>query len=110
MAVIEATDKDLRELIYTHDCVIVKYMNEDCHFCKLLAPHFEKLSNDSKYESITFLKIDSGENPIAKSEVGERDMPFFNTFKKGLLIECRSIRTDKELKRLLVKLLRVKSH
>ncbi len=104
MAVREATDNDLRQLIFSHPNVIVKFIDESCSFCKLLAPPFEKFSDDPRYKHILFLRIDSGENLIAKKEVGGNDMPFFNIYKGGRLVECGSIRTEKGVIELLNKL------
>lgn len=104
MLVKEATDHDLRQLIFAHPFVIVKFLDESCTFCKLLAPPYEKFSNNPKYKHILFLRIDSGENPIAKKEIGDNDMPFFNIYKAGRLIECGSFKTEEGVKALLDKL------
>ncbi|MFT2011239.1 thioredoxin family protein [Pontibacter sp. 13R65] len=101
----DATDEDLRQLIFEHNYVIVKYLNEACEYCKLLAPPFEKFSRDGKYSKITFLRVDASENPVARAEVGGKDMPFFNIYKKGFLLDCGCIKTEEGVKELLNKLL-----
>ena len=105
MAVREATDNDLRQLIFNHPNVIVKFLDESCTFCKLLAPPFKKFSEDPRYNHISFLKINSGENPIAKKEIGYNDMSFFNIYKSGRLVECGSVKTEEGVKELLSKLI-----
>jgi thiol-disulfide isomerase/thioredoxin len=110
MPVLHATDDDLRTFIFNNPMVIVKYVKKDCEHCKRIAPHFEKFSNDPKYDRIRFLIADSIQNPVAFREVGERDMPFVSMYKEGLLIECASVKTETEVRALLDKLLTFERH
>jgi thiol-disulfide isomerase/thioredoxin len=101
MPVLHATDNDLRTLIFNNDSVIVKYVKEDCEYCRHLEPFYAQFSEDAMYRDIRFLKVDSGQNPVAQQEVGQKDMPFVSVYKKGLLIECGSVRTEEELRAML---------
>jgi thioredoxin 1 len=40
-------------------CVVIDFFADWCGPCKKLGPEFSQLSNDTKYDNIKFLKVDS---------------------------------------------------
>lgn len=105
MAVIESSDKELRIIIYDRPRVMVKFIDEDCRICKLLAPSFEKFSTDPLYSGVTFLRMHASENPVSSKEVKLSGTPFFATYKHGILIDCSLLSTEAEVESMLGKLL-----
>ncbi|KAH6673981.1 thioredoxin [Plectosphaerella plurivora] len=58
-----------------------------CGPCKAIAPQFVKWSNEEKYSSINFIKIDVDEVPDLSQELGIRAMPTFMVFENGTKAE-----------------------
>jgi thioredoxin-like negative regulator of GroEL len=104
MPVITATDESVREQISNNDCVFVAYISPACNVCRTLMPSIEKIATEPRYENIVFIKIDADENPVAKIEMHEKQLPFVVTYKKGLLIECETISTEYDVAKKLEKL------
>ncbi len=104
MAIVCANDDNLREHIRDHNCVFVTYMTPSCEVCKSLMPSIRLLSQQPDYQNIHFVEIDADENPVAKIEMQEKQLPFVVTYKKGLLIECATVSTEYDVKYKLNKL------
>ncbi len=86
-----ATDTDLRQLIFTHSHVLVKFVDEDCVICKALAPKMTTLANDARYTHVLFLQIDAAENPVAAKEVGFTSAPFVAAYGHARMLYCESV-------------------
>ena len=86
MAVDKATDNEFETNLSSNDKVIVKYYADWCGSCKLFAPKFKRLSNDERFEGITFLDVNAEENEVARKKAGVDNLPFFAAFKGGELI------------------------
>ncbi|HEY4652492.1 MAG TPA: thioredoxin family protein [Pontibacter sp.] len=102
----DASDADLRQLLYKHDYVIVKFIDKDCKVCKELAPTFEEMAGRNDYKDILFLRMDAIENPVSSKEVKFSSAPFIATYKKGLLRDCGLVSTRNEIEDMLARLLR----
>ncbi|MDP3441593.1 MAG: thioredoxin family protein [Ignavibacteria bacterium] len=87
MSVIKSTDADFQNLIATNEKVIVKFFADWCGTCQLLTPKFKRLSEDPEYKDITFLEIDTEENQETRKFAGVDKLPFFATYKNGVLFE-----------------------
>ncbi len=87
MAVELTTDKDFREKLSDHNKVVVKYSADWCGSCRLLAPKYESLSKDKKYDDIAFLDINSDHNPESRELAKLTTLPYFAIFKDGELVE-----------------------
>lgn len=94
MALIQATDSNFNELINQNNKVVVKYYADWCGSCKLFAPKFRRLSEDNRFEDLTFLDINAEQNPEARKIAGVNNLPFFAVFKNGELL--RGEATSKE--------------
>lgn len=92
-----ATDTDLRSLLYQHDRVLVKFIDTECEICKTLAPSFEGFARDPRYKNILFLRMDARENPVSRQEVKFSKAPFIATYKKGVLKDCGIVSTREEM-------------
>lgn len=104
-AITNATDADLRQLVYKREHVIVKFIDKECEICKELAPSFEELAELPQYKDVLFLRMDAKENPVSLQEVRYSRSPFMATYKKGVLLDCGSVSTQEEITDLLSRLL-----
>ncbi|CAN5918440.1 hypothetical protein BH24BAC1_BH24BAC1_07250 [soil metagenome] len=105
MKIIEATDNELRVLIFEHPRVIVKFVSEDCPVCEELSPYYRSCAQSPKYAEITFILMNAAENPVSSKEVALTGTPFFAAYRKGVLIFCSLISTEEGVESVLRKLL-----
>jgi thiol-disulfide isomerase/thioredoxin len=94
MNVITAGDADFKELLEKNENVIVKYYADWCGSCRLFAPKFKRLSGDERFQNVAFLDVNAEKSPEARKAAGVTNLPFFATFKKGVLVE--GVPTGKE--------------
>lgn len=87
MAVEDVTSSNFDEVLKSNDKVVVKYYADWCGSCKLFAPKFRRLSDDERFEGVTFLDINAEVNQDARKKAGVDNLPFFAVFKNGELIE-----------------------
>lgn len=87
MPVLTMSDHDFSLALEQHEKVIVKYYADWCGSCKLFAPKFRRLSDDSRFNGVMFLDVNSETNPEARKLAGVDNLPFFATFRNGELIE-----------------------
>lgn len=107
MTVIQSPNDDLRKFVYDKQYVIVKFHTEDkCPVCDKLTYVFERLSED--YKNITFVQMDSDDNPTAKKLIRKTKKPFIGVYKDGMLVDCGIVSTEKELVHVLNKLPNIK--
>jgi thioredoxin 1 len=105
MAVKEVKDNDqIKQVIYRHDMVIVMYTCGSTPSCRNITYFFQKFSDDPLFKQVVFLSTAAADNPVAEKIVGKTGKPFISIYKKGFLIECSEIRTEKEVLELLDKL------
>ncbi|NDK55363.1 thioredoxin family protein [Pontibacter sp. BT213] len=100
-----ATDADLRQLVFQNEYVIVKFIDKECDICKALAPSFDTLSQRAAYTEVLFLRMDAKENPVSLKEVRFSKAPFIATYKKGILQQCGLVNTEEEITAMLEQLL-----
>src|SRR5690606_26112763 len=93
--ILNATDADLRKIIFEHDRVIVKFIDDACQICQELAPSFEAFARSEIYKSVLFLKMNAKENPVSSKEVKVSGTPFVAIYKSGLLLYCGLV-SDKQ--------------
>ncbi|GAB2525947.1 thioredoxin family protein [Rufibacter soli] len=105
MAIQISSDNELRSIIFEKERVIVKFVDENCGICKALAPAYKKLSENPTYQDITFLQLDSSENPVSSQEVKLSGTPFFAIYYKGTLRDCALLSTEEKVRKYLEKLL-----
>jgi len=87
MNVQTATDADFESIIKSNKKVIVKYYADWCGSCKLFSPKYKRISADEKYADVIFLDVNAEENDTARQMGGVDNLPFFATFKDGVLVE-----------------------
>lgn len=90
MAVDISTDKDFENKLADNPKTIVKYYADWCGSCKLFAPKFRRLSDDDRFDGITFLDVNAEENPEARKKARVDNLPYFATFVNGELKEYGS--------------------
>ena len=100
-----ATDADLRQLVFQKKHVIVKFIDHNCEICKALAPSFEALAKHDRYTDVLFLKMDANENPVSRKEVQFNSAPFIATYKNGVLRDCGLVNSEEEITNLLEQLM-----
>jgi thioredoxin 1 len=92
--VTKVNDLEFAEKLQQEEKVIVKFYADWCGSCRLFAPKFTRLSNQENYQGITFLDVNAEENPEARKLAGVNNLPFFATFKNGVLVKADN--TSKE--------------
>lgn len=86
MAVEVVTDNEFESRLNDNEKVIVKFFAGWCGSCKLFAPKFRRLSEDERFEGVTFLDVNAEENEAARKRAGVDNLPFFAAFKNGELV------------------------
>lgn len=94
MAVTVSTDNDFKDILSSNDKVVVKYFAGWCGTCRLFAPKYRRLSEDDRFDGVTFLDVNAEENQEARKMAGVDNLPFFATFKNGELQDAKA--TSKE--------------
>ena len=105
MTVTDINDNKLRQLIFEEERVIVKFTDPACPICKSLSPSFRKLSADSQYQDIAFVRMKASENPVSSKEVKLTGTPFFATYRNGTIQECGIVDTEDGIRAMLERLL-----
>ncbi|RSK50297.1 thioredoxin family protein [Hymenobacter rigui] len=106
MKVIDTNDQGLRTLIHDYPRVIAKFTSANCPVCDLLAPPFESFSQDARFGSTAFLRLDASENPVARKMMDTKVAPFFVSYCRGVLMECDTLRAEEEVLEMLQNLQR----
>lgn len=96
-----STDADFETLIKSKDKVIVKYFADWCGSCKLFAPKYKRHAADENNADILFLDVNAEENEIARNLGGVDNLPFFATFKNGVLLEGTATSKEEYLQKML---------
>lgn len=104
MTILESTDTELRKLIFEHERVIVKFVDDSCPVCKALAPSFEGFAADPSYSPIAFVRMSARENPVSSQSVKLTGTPFFAIYRNGTLQDCGIVATERGIQDLLAKL------
>jgi thiol-disulfide isomerase/thioredoxin len=97
MAVITVKDDELREFTSEKNCLIVKYVGQNCLPCDELKVPYERLSNKPRYHGITFLMIDADENPTAKKFVADQNLPLLATYKDGVVQGADTVASEDDI-------------
>ena len=94
MAIVSSDDSTFANDLSAHPFTIVKYFADWCGSCKLFAPKYKRLSNDERFQHITFLEVNAETNPEARKMGAVNNLPTFAIFKNGVLVS--SVPTSKE--------------
>ncbi|MGY6562261.1 MAG: thioredoxin family protein [Luteibaculaceae bacterium] len=104
MSVVSVNDSTIQEELSNNEKVIVKYYADWCGSCKLFAPKYKRLSNDERFEGISFLEVNAEENENARTLAKVDNLPFFAVFKNGELVEGSATSKEEAVVELLNKL------
>ncbi|MEQ9307605.1 MAG: thioredoxin family protein [Marinoscillum sp.] len=104
MAVELKTDQDFITSIATNEKVVVKYFADWCGSCRLFAPKFRRLSEEEKFNDVTFLDVNAENSPEARKAAGVTNLPYFATFKNGELVEGQATSKEESVVELINKL------
>ncbi|EPZ33238.1 thioredoxine 2 [Rozella allomycis CSF55] len=72
---------EFESFIKKDNLVVVDFFAEWCGPCKIIAPKFQKFSDD--YSAATFIKVDVDQVADVAASCGIRAMPTFQFYKKG---------------------------
>lgn len=87
MAVEVVTDAEFGNKLSESNKVVVKYYADWCGNCRLFSPKYKRLSNDDRFEGISFLDVNAEQNPEARKAGGVTNLPYFAIFKDGAFVE-----------------------
>jgi thiol-disulfide isomerase/thioredoxin len=87
MAVELVSDSEFKEKLGENEKVVVKYYADWCGSCRLFKPKYKRLSNDERFEGVTFLDVNAEKNPDARKTGGVTNLPYFAIFQNGELVE-----------------------
>lgn len=79
------TDREFETFLKENPKVIVKYFADWCGSCKMFSPKFKRLSNDERFQGVTFIEVNAEENESARRKAGVDNLPFIATFSNGEL-------------------------
>ena len=94
MAVELANDIVFQELLKTNEKVVVKYYADWCGSCRLFKPKFKRLSEDVRFDDITFVDVNAEKSPEARKAAGVTNLPYFDFLKNVELVD--SVASSKE--------------
>lgn len=103
MAVHIKSDENFNEVLQEGD-VIVKFYADWCGACKMIAPKFKRLSEDERFQNITFLEVNAEQNPETRKWAGVNNLPSFSIIRNGELIETSPAGKEEAVLELLNKL------
>ena len=101
----DSTDVELEDLIRSHPYVLTKFIDDDCTFCRALAPYIQQLANDPRFLHVLFVRIHARENPKAAAAVSYTRAPFFAAYNNGQLQHCATLFTEDEVEEVLLRYL-----
>lgn len=87
MEIRNTKDGELNALLKENDKVMIKFYAGWCGSCRLIAPKYKKLADNEAYNDVVFLEIDAEHNPEARTLAKVNNLPFFASFKDGVLVE-----------------------
>jgi thiol-disulfide isomerase/thioredoxin len=85
MSVQKVNDTEFAEILSSKEKVVVKYYADWCGSCRLIAPKYNRMSEEEKNQEFTFLEVNAEESPEARKLAGVSNLPFFAIFKNGQL-------------------------
>ncbi|MCE7995503.1 MAG: thioredoxin family protein [Roseivirga sp.] len=94
MAVTIVDDSNFKQELADNQKVVVKYFAGWCGSCRLFAPKYKRLSNDERFEGVTFLDVNAEQSPEARKAGEVKNLPTFAIFQNGELLE--SLASNKE--------------
>ncbi len=94
MAVTIVDDSNFKNELADNQKVVVKYFAGWCGSCRLFAPKYKRLSNDERFEGVTFLDVNAEQSPEARKAGEVKNLPTFAIFQNGELVE--SLASNKE--------------
>lgn len=104
MAVDVITDNEFRDRLSSNEKVVVKYYANWCGSCRLFAPKYKRLSEDNRFQEVTFLDVNAEKNPEARKAAGVTNLPYFAIFRNGEFVEGFSGNKEEAVVNLIEKL------
>ncbi|PWJ42195.1 thioredoxin family protein [Sediminitomix flava] len=105
MAVIDAFDNNIQDLLNENKKVVIKFYAGWCGSCRLFKPKYRRLSEDERFSNVAFLDIDAEQNPEIRKKAGVNNLPFFAVFKDGELVDAKTTAKEDAVVEMIQKIL-----
>ncbi|HSI91475.1 MAG TPA: hypothetical protein VK927_10195 [Adhaeribacter sp.] len=81
--------------------LIMYHTEQNCKECEKLLPAFKKLALDPDHQNVGFGQMEAAPASEAERLINQRQLPFVASYKWGVLIECRMVTSEEDLRDML---------
>ena len=85
MAIETVNAEEHDKLLNENQKVVTMFTAGWCGSCRMFKPKFKRLSDDERFEGITFLNVDAEKNPDLRQKAGVNNVPYFTIWEGGEL-------------------------
>lgn len=98
MNLLDTTDAELPSLLSSSPKIVLMLTTAHCPICEQLLPAFARFAANTTYASVTFLHVDTDENPAARQRLGEHTPPVFAGYEQNQAVGYSALFTEQQLR------------